>query len=384
MSDKGKIIADFTSFSKEDFESAKYCALSGIYSDGLMRGSILCGGCKLFPMISEPYGLEHGKYNAPHLAFTVWAPYSETTKNLDRWHPDSPIAEFHDYLHFSNLELESMTYEDFQKELPHHISKFLKQEAGIGEISFSFNDHDNDFFRASGETGHLDSQSDALRYGRNLPAEYAEICRPSLEDKVRELGQTYNKRLIHEALPDGTFSSERDHKAWLAFCQKHDYAIVKRRENAPIPGVYVISAASDSPKWSNELPLYCGDQIDLARAEGLTTIDDMDGLNPGYVIDTKENREICEKVLQYTSSRDDFGALAEYMESSSKHHRTEESRSSNDEKLSKKAALARASESLSKALSVFFKECKQQGLSTIAAKREADKVFKDYFRPKAK
>ena len=78
---------------------------------------------------------------------------------------------------------------------------------------------------------------------------------------------------------------------------------------------------TDYSDFENRMNLACSRFMDVlnrqyARAEGLTTIDDMDGLNPGYVIDTKENREICEKVLQYTSSRDDFGALAEYMESS--------------------------------------------------------------------
>ena len=377
MTTSKEIIADFADFSEEDFQHAKSCALNGVYPPYILNGSVLSGGCKLFPVISAPYGLEHGKYNAPHLAFTVWAPSSEASQNLDRWHADSDMAEFRDYLHISNSELEGMDFETFRKELPYKMAKFLQQQAGIGEISFSFDLHGEDFFRAGKSAGEKDTPSAALRYGRNLPVDYEESRRPSLESKIQDLSQSYNERLIHEALPDGTFSTERDHRAWLAFCQKHDYAIIKRGKNAPIPGIYVISAASDSPKWSNELPPYCGDQIDLARAEGLTTIDDMDGLNPGVVIDTKRNREICCKVLQKIPSHTNMTDVADYLESSAKRHQE-------DTPLSKKQALAELSDALEDSFRDFADECKRQGLSTIATKREAEKAFKNVFKSKAK
>ena len=103
----------------------------------------------------------------------------------------------------------------------------------------------------------------------------------------------------------------------------------------------------------------------------------MDGLNPGVVIDTKRNREICCKVLQKIPSHTNMTDVADYLESSAKRHQE-------DTPLSKKQARADLSDALEDSFHDCADECKRQGLSTIATKREAEKAFKNVFKSKAK
>ena len=291
---------EFANFTEEDFlvirdrilavDKGNHQGWEEFHPDylGALSGSILSCDCKLYPV-----WFEHGAYDSPHLAFSVWKPYTEETPGLTLWAEGESVVEFDDKLHISRKELEQMDYVTFCSTFADRLADFLDRQVTYGTIPASFIGEDTGFFKdieslkKRGETWLID------------PPRRTEHPKLSLEEKIHKGRQAFNQKMVDEALPK-TDSREESHAALLAFAKKHDYVILKNPdacENPKIPQAVYLDTV-EGHDFANELPKGVGCYPDMALAEGLTTIDDMDGLYPGVYIDTEENRKICQKALQ--------------------------------------------------------------------------------------
>ena len=305
---------DFVNFSEKAFETAKRAILSvdaknsqnwkGFNKNylGALPGSILSEDCKLYPVYGEPYGSPASSYRAPHLAFSVWVPKNEETSYVPQWSEGESVAESQDKLRISRRELEQMDYTSFRDTFADRIEQFLDTQVTHGVLLPSFIGKDTGFFQnvptfqEHGETWLLDGH------------EEERMMRPkmTLKEKIYKERQAFNQKMVEEAMPKGATEKEA-HDALVSFAKKHDYIIVRNFDAAScesyqIPHAIHIDEANGYD-WSNELPAWIGNNTDMSLAEGVTTIDDMDGLYPGIYIDTEENRKTCAEALQKEPSR---------------------------------------------------------------------------------
>ena len=119
-------------------------------------------------------------------------------------------------------------------------------------------------------------------------ASHPDILQPTPAPYLNSEQQAFNQKLLEEEAADPD-----------AFFEKHGYAFSELS--------YAFSYASKAK--SLYLPIrndvdFLGSSVErdlaayaAAKADGLTTIDDMRGLLPGRIVDTAENRALCAKAL---------------------------------------------------------------------------------------
>lgn len=309
---------DYSQFSEEDYNAirehillssprrSKADPLRDVNLKGY-HGAIICNDCKLFPVYGEPKAGEED----PHLSFAVFAPDCPQTERLNFLRKDSLFRQFPEPMRISCDDLAAMNYDLFRKSFGERFRAYLAEAATFGKLSEGFIGQDTRFFN---NRKNFTNEQDIWLADAQIPEQVAELVDVTLEEKLHFLQQQQNEKSIREAFPNGAMDLEDAivSDSWLDFCKKHDYAICCYPETSDfyleadspdvIPNAYFIDCAS---KWDLAafLPQGVGDNIAMASAEGLRTIDDMDGLYPGIYIDTKENRQVISDILEREPER---------------------------------------------------------------------------------
>lgn len=116
--------------------------------------------------------------------------------------------------------------------------------------------------------------------------ELAALAQLPLENVIHDAAQNRNEVVLAELHMDGTQAEQE--KALENFNQKYPLFLIYESDDLQVPHALAV-APTFEPNADYEQAL---------KEAGVTTIDDIDGLEPGLYLDTKANRKLCHEVLE--------------------------------------------------------------------------------------